>query len=188
MAAGGAGGTPGMTPFSICVAGAESTGKSWLAGRIAAHFGVAAIPEYARGYCAEHGNALSLDQLIHIAEVQDRTIRSSVRDAIAHGAPAIIVADTDAVVTAAWVREIHGGRHPWFARELFAFDLTLVTDNDLPWVDDGVRIQRDNTQRDAFRATLITELEQRGRRWVSVGGIGDARLAHALAAIALHTR
>lgn len=175
-----------MSLWTVCVAGAESTGKSWLAHRLAAHHGIMPVPEYARRYCAQHGNNLSMAQLVHVGQVQDSNIRGSVADAWRRGGEMLVIADTDAVVTAAWALTGHGHLDPWFAGDLFGCDLTLVTDNDLPWRDDGVRIQRDDGARDRFRQTLIAELDRRGRRWVGVGGRGEARFTNALAAMTAH--
>lgn len=172
-----------MSLHSICVVGAESTGKSWLAGRIAAHHGIMPISEYARDYCARHGNDLSMEQLVHIGQIQDSNIRGSIADAWARGGVMMVVADTDAVTTAVWADQLHGRRDPWFDGNLFGCDLTLVMDNDLPWQDDGVRVQRDERIRDRFRQRLIAELDRRRRPWVAVGGLGYARLSVALSAI-----
>ena len=171
-----------MSIVTICVAGAESTGKSWLAGRIAAHFGVVAVPEYARAWCATHGNDLSMAQLVHVGEVQDSNIRNMMRETRHHGGE-WVVADTDAVVTSVWAQMGDAVVDPWFGGDLFECDLYLVTDNDLPWVDDGVRIQTAQSERDRFRAALIAEIARRGLRWAAVGGLGEARLHHALAVI-----
>jgi nicotinamide riboside kinase len=167
---------------TICVAGAESTGKSWLAARIAAHYGLVAISEYARGYCAAHGNDLSMEQLRHIGQTQDANIRSAVMRSFDQGLP-FVVADTDAVVTAVWARQLSQPLDPWFAHGPYEADLYFVTDNDLPWQDDGVRVQADQRIRDRFRKTMIDELERRGLRWVPVGGHGEERLHSAIATI-----
>jgi NadR type nicotinamide-nucleotide adenylyltransferase len=173
-----------MSIRSICVAGAESTGKSWLVHKLAGHHGIVPITEFAREYCAEHGNDLSMEQLVHIGQMQDSNIRSRILDVVRQPErQTIIVADTDAVVTSVWAQASFGHADPWFDRDLFAFDLTIVTENDLPWRDDGVRIQREQDQRDRFRALLIAELDRRKRPWVSVGGIGEARFTNALAAV-----
>lgn len=170
-----------MSVHTICIAGAESTGKSWLAHRLAAHHGIVPITEYARDYCAKHGNNLSMAQLVHVGQIQDSNIRGSVADVWrGDGRQPIIIADTDAVVTAAWALTGHGRLDSWFEQPLFEFDLTLVTENDLPWRDDGVRIQRDDGARDRFRAILINELDRRKRPWVSVGGLAEARFDNAL--------
>ncbi|MCC7395097.1 MAG: ATP-binding protein [Sphingomonadaceae bacterium] len=170
-----------MTTRLICIAGAESTGKSWLAARLAQHYGAALVNEYARAYCAEQGNNLSAQQLRHVGEVQDMYVRGALREARHHGAR-FVVADTDALVTATWA-DMAGFADPWFETVTGA-DLYLITDNDLPWIDDGVRIQRDASARDNFRERLIAQVTARGHNWLPVGGHGDARLAHALLQIA----
>ena len=172
-----------MQPLVICLAGAESSGKSQLARRLGAHFEVQEIEEYAREYCAKHGNHLAMHQLLHVAETQDRLIREATLAAKAKHEP-VVISDTDAVATAAWALEGWGRVDPWFDREHAPVDLTLVMDNDLPWVNDGVRIQADLRRRERFRTTLIAELEKRGRRWVAIGGKNKLRFTNALAAIA----
>lgn len=165
----------------IIVAGAESTGKSALAAALASHLGVPWVQEYARDYCARHGNDLAADQLLHIARQQDALIR----DVLA-SAP-LVVADTDAVVTAVWAGLSGEAVDGWYGAGPVAADLYLVLANDLPWEDDGVRIQRDPAVRDGFRAALIAELDRRGLPWRPVSGSGADRLASALAALSTAT-
>ena len=172
-----------MSIFTVCVVGAESTGKSWLAANLAAHFGVVAVTEYARAYCASHGNALTMEQLVHIGSVQDSNIRGTVAASFTADA-SIVIADTDAIVTAVWAQHGLGHSDPWFDGDLFQSDLYLVTENDLPWEDDGVRIQTEQEQRNRFRTALTGELGRRRLRWVGIAGTGDVRLGRALAAIA----
>ncbi len=176
-----------MSVLTICVAGAESTGKSWLASKIAAHFGVIAVKEYARAYCATHGNDLTMEQLVHIGQVQDSNIRGTVMTSFNAGVFPV-VADTDAIVTSVWARFSGAPLDPWFAGNLFESDLYLVMENDLPWEDDGVRIQTEQRQRDRFRAALTRELDRRKLCWVGIAGIGEKRFERALAAIAAHQR
>lgn len=176
-----------MSIVTVCVAGAESTGKSWLAANIAAHFGVVVVTEYARGYCATHGNNLDMAQLVHVAQVQDSNIRGTVMDSFDAGV-CMVVADTDAIVTSVWARLSGEVIDPWFSGDLFECDLYLVTENDLPWEDDGVRIQPEQRQRDRFRAALVAELDRRKLRWVGIAGTGEKRFVRALAAIAAMQR
>lgn len=170
-----------MKPRLITVAGAESTGKSTLAAALAAHLGVAWVDEYARDYCAAHGNDLNAEQLLHIAKQQDQLIREAMASATAD-APCVI-ADTDAIVTAVWVGLSGEAIDPWYDDGPLTADLYLVTANDLVWQDDGVRIQRDPAARDRFRAALIAEIDRRGLAWLPVAGEGDARRASAIAAV-----
>ncbi|MCU0728844.1 MAG: AAA family ATPase [Sphingopyxis sp.] len=174
-----------MTPQIICIAGAESTGKSWLAHRLAAHFGIGHVTEYARAYCAEHGNALTPDQLAHIGLAQDAMIRDAVTTAVRDNQQ-LVVTDTDALVTSVWTMMLHPEATPdWYATDFVRPDLTLVTAVDLPWRDDGVRIQRQDADRRAFTVALIDALDRRGHRWASVDGVGEARFTNALRLVGL---
>lgn len=175
-----------MNPQIICIAGAESTGKSWLAHRLAAHFGIGHVTEYARGFCAEHGNALSPEQLAHIGLSQDAMIRAAISAAVRTG-QRLVITDTDALVTSVWTSMLHpDATADWCAADLLRPDLTLVTAVDLPWRDDGVRIQREDADRRAFTAALIDALDRRGHRWAMVDGVGEARFARALGLVGLH--
>lgn len=170
------------TPLVICLAGAESTGKSQLTRWLAAHFNVTPVEEYARDYCAKEGNHLAMHQLLHVAKVQDGLVRKAIDMAMV-GDARIVITDTDAITTAAWAMEGWGRVDPWFEEPHCPIDLTLVMDNDLGWVRDGVRIQAEQWRRDRFRQTLITQLEKHQRRWVPVGGKNKVRLTNALALI-----
>lgn len=170
-----------MRPRLITIAGAESTGKSTLAVALADRLGGIRVDEYARAYCAAHGNDLDAEQLLQIAQQQDRLIREALATAPADRA--WVVADTDAIVTAVWAGQPDEEVDPWYDDGPLTADLYLVTANDLPWQDDGVRIQRDQPARDGFRSALITELERRGLAWLPVAGEGEARLASAIAAV-----
>ena len=139
----------------IIIAGAESTGKSALAAALADRLAVPWVDEYARDYCARHGNDLSAEQLLHIAQQQDRLIRNALAMA------PMVIADTDAVVTAVWAALSGGTVDAWYAHGPAAANLYLVLANDLPWEDDGVRIQRDPAARDDFRNAMINELDRR---------------------------
>ncbi len=166
----------------ICIAGAESSGKSSLAVELARHFKAPFVEEYALGYCAEHGNDLDLGQLRHIAETQDAMVRAALDEARANGVP-LVIADTDALVTAVWIETMLGDHDAARATKAVHADLYLVTANDLPWVDDGIRIQRALDQRALFRRALAAEIQARGLLWAGIGGAGPLRMASALAAI-----
>lgn len=170
-----------MSARLIVIAGAESTGKSALAAALAAHLAVPWVDEYARDYCGRHGNDLSAAQLLHIAQQQDRLIRDALL------AAPFVIADTDAVVTAVWAGLSGEPVDRWYASGPQLADLYLVLANDLPWEDDGVRIQRDPASREAFRDAMIAELDRRGHAWCPVSGDGADRLASALAALATAT-
>ena len=169
-------------PRLICVAGAESTGKSWLAQRLADHFGCTAVPEYGREYCLIHGNDISMAELVHIGERQEEMIREAMADALRARLP-FVIADTDALVTAVWADMMFGARDDWFAGERIVADLHLVTANDIPWERDSIRVYGAQSERDQFRALLIDEIDRQHGQRADVQGEGPVRIASALDAI-----
>src|SRR5688572_22748890 len=54
----------------VVIIGPESTGKSTLCRRLAAHFHTLCCPEYAREYLLEHGMYYTYDDLLTIAKGQ----------------------------------------------------------------------------------------------------------------------
>ena len=138
-------------PRLICIAGAESTGKSWLAQRLADHLGCTAVREYGRDYCLAHGNAVSMDELVHIGREQERLIADALSAAARAGETAVS-ADTDALVTAVWADMMYGWRDPWFAGDRIVADHGLEL-NGGGW--DGHRLQVGVAPRNANRIGLV---------------------------------
>lgn len=167
------------TARTICLHGAESSGKTVLAGRLAAHFGAESVPEYGRIWCETYGTDLSMDDLVSIARIHDRMIR----EALARADRRLIL-DTDPLMTAVWADMLFGRRDPWFDAWDSTADFYLLLDIDLPWQDDGTRFFGGTEERERFQALSQAELERHGVRWARVGGEGEARFENAVAAIA----
>lgn len=167
-----------MTLRTICLHGPESTGKSTMSTRLAAHFGGPVITEFGRTYCERYGIDLTMSDLVMIAHTQDLSVRA----AVAAGRWPVIV-DTDALMSAVWADMMFGRRDPWFARWENTADLYLLLDIDLPWVEDGTRMFGTAEARRRFFDLSREELDRRGVPWVMVRGEGEARYANALAAI-----
>ena len=166
---------------TICLHGAESTGKSALAARLAAHFETDHVPEYGRTWCEAFGTDLAMDDLVAIARTHDAMTRSALRRCNRR-----LILDTDPLMTAAWADMLFGERDPWFAEWRGVADLYLLMDTDLPWRDDGTRLFGGVEERRRFQGVARAELERRGVRWVEVKGVGEARFEAALAAIEAH--
>ncbi len=163
----------------ICLHGPESTGKSTLATRLAAHFGCEVVPEYGRAYCEEYGTDIDMAALVHIGKTQDVMNRA----AAARGADKVLF-DTDPLVTAVWAEMMLKCRDPWL--DLFDgyADLYLLLDIDLPFIDDGLRVYSKTSERQHFFNLCQAELQDRGVDWALVSGEGEARFQSALAHIA----
>ena len=162
----------------ICLHGPESTGKSTLGTRLAAHLGCEVVPEYGRAYCEAHGTDIGMAELVHIAEQQDAMNRAA---AAREGD--VVLFDTDPLITAVWAQMMFGQRDPWFDSFTAYADLYLLLDIDLPFVDDGLRVYSSPEQRQRFFDLCKAELENRGVRYALIRGEGEARFHAALAAI-----
>lgn len=155
--------------LKICFHGAESTGKSVLAQRLSEERGWPWVPEYGRLYCEEHGTDLTMVDLIAIAEGQDAANRAALAS---H--PAVVLFDTDQLMTAAWAEMLFGE----VPAELFAYpkaDLYLMFDADVPWISDGTRFFGGDRARAEFSALAERMLDRAGVPFVRVAGTWDER-------------
>ncbi len=74
-------------------------------------------------------------------------------------------------------------RAPYFGEFDGYADLYLLLDIDLPFVDDGLRVYAQASDRKRFFDLCEKELQQRAVRFALIKGRGDARFAAAKAAI-----
>lgn len=163
----------------ICLHGAESTGKSTLAPRLALQLGGLVVPEYGRTYAEANGTDLDEIDLLAIFDGH----LGATREALAQR-PQWLVSDTDPLMTQAWAIMLLGRRLPEIDQWDDVADLYLVPAMDLPWQEDGTRLFGSELAREQFMEVAIAELERRKLNWAWVEGAGDARLQSALAAIA----
>lgn len=165
----------------VVLHGPESSGKSTLARRLAAHFGTVYMHEYARPYLAQAGDGMCHDEG-QIEAIAGGQIAGE--EAVARRANRVLIIDTDTVTTCAWSHYLFG-RVPDYLDAMARgqrrdLDLLLAP---APWVDDGTRVQADDGHRQAFHADLARRLEALGRRTVHLAGEWEARFTAAAAAI-----
>jgi NadR type nicotinamide-nucleotide adenylyltransferase len=166
---------------TVCLHGAESTGKSTLAAALDARCGWPWVPEYGRVYCEEHGTDLTMADLLAIAEGQGRANRLAMDAAHESGAPVLLL-DTDQLMTAAWAQMLFGHVPP----SLLAWpraDLYLLFEADVPWREDGTRLFGTPGARRRFAQVSEEVLERAGVRFVRIAGSWPEREALAQAAI-----
>lgn len=167
-----------MTYRSICLHGPESTGKSTIGPRLAAHFGTPYVAEYGRDYAEMHGTEFTMADLVSIAKGHDMLTR----EALAKGCYPVIL-DTDPLMSAVWADMLFGTRDPWFDAWDGCADLYLLFDIDLPWIEDGTRMFGTIEARRRFFDLSKAELERRGVVWRLVRGVGEARWGSVLGAV-----
>ena len=169
--------------FVIALLGAESTGKTTLAGEIGRALTgrglrVAVVGEALREFCIEHGRTPRRDEQAAIADGQSRRIDVAASEA------GIVVADTTALMIAVYSDFVFGDRSLYALAEArqARCDLTLVTALDLPWLPDG--LQRDGAHvREPVDALVRAALQRSGQSFVVVSGTGEARLQSAWRAV-----
>ena len=163
----------------VCIFGPESTGKSTLARNLAEHFNTVSVPEWARTMLESRDNELREEDLPIFARGH-----AALEDAMAREADRLLFCDTDAITTLIWSEWLYEGRcHPEIRRlaDERLYDLYLLTDVDVPWVDDPQRYLP--TKRKEFHQRCVEELNKREIAFVEIKGGWDERLATAIAAV-----
>ncbi|EFH79701.1 AAA family ATPase [Ktedonobacter racemifer] len=163
----------------VCIYGPESTGKSTLTIDLARHFQTVFVEEYARGLLDfKNGRCDDLEDIARIAHGH----RASTQ-ALARQANRVLFCDTDLLTTTVWSNALFGTCPSWLyeAADAMSYDLYLVTDIDVPWVDDNQRFFSD--QRQEFLDRCLQVLEQRNRPYIRISGSWDARFAKAIRAV-----
>jgi nicotinamide riboside kinase len=169
--------------MKIAILGAECSGKTTLAKRLAAEltrqgFSACFVSEALREWCDTNQRTPKASEQTDIAKLQIQRIQD---------APAVdyLIADTTALITAIYSELIFNDTslYPLALENQQGFDLTFVMGLDLPWVADG--IQRDGVAiQSAFDAKLRHVLQSQGIGFSVVYGSGDERLNNAMNAIA----
>lgn len=163
----------------VCVTGPESTGKSTLTRDLARHYDTLYMPEYGRIYDEHYRPAdWTPAHLVTIAQTHQ-----AMRRALLPEANRVLVEDTDALLTEVWCDALAGEIDPWFNGEIELADLYLLTDIDVPWVSDGLRLFGKDEERRAFFEKAKAVLDRRGANYIVLSGTWDERKAKAIAAV-----
>lgn len=160
----------------VAIVGPESVGKTTLAEQLARDLSTTWVPEFGRAYTdGRDSRELSLGDFKAIAWGQ--AVWED--DAAAH-ANRVLICDTELHTTCTWSDLIVGARPSWLtdAARSRRYDLVLLLDDDIPWVNDGTRVLA--AQRREHLHRIREELIAAGRRFVVVRGDGAQRRAAAL--------
>ena len=104
-------------------------------------------------------------------------------DAIAFNSNRVLFCDTDLLTTTIWSDWLFKSCPNWIAEEANQrqYDLYLVTDVDVPWVDDVVRYLPE--ERKSFLDRCLKELDDRNRNFVLLSGDWQNRFDKAVEAV-----
>ena len=164
----------------VCVFGPESTGKSTLAHDLAREFQTVYAWEYARPLLDPQGGKCFEEDIPMIVRGQVAT-----EEALARQANRVLFCDTDVLTTTIWSDALFGSTPGW-VRELAeqrTYDLYLVMDVDVPWVDDDQRFFSEQSVRREMFERFVSALGKRGRKYRIIRGDWARRFASAAEAV-----
>jgi NadR type nicotinamide-nucleotide adenylyltransferase len=145
----------------VCLIGPESTGKSTLAKRLADHFRTAHVAEFARELLDRKQGVCAPEDIPLIVRGQ-----LAAEDALARRANRVLICDTDPLITTVWSNVLFG--HCPDAVQSVAqqrhYDLYLLLDVDVPWVDDAQRFLPHRRQDFFQRCQAALDKQQRPYR------------------------
>jgi NadR type nicotinamide-nucleotide adenylyltransferase len=160
----------------VVVTGSESTGKTTLAARLAAHFGAPCTPELAREYAARTPRPLGPADVEPIARGQ-----RALEDASAPGAGRLLIQDTDLLSTCIYAEHYYGACPPGVRRALRPPDLYLLLGIDVPWIPDPHRDR--GHLREHMHALFRDAVRASGAPFVEITGDWEARFRRAKEAV-----
>ena len=163
--------------LKIAILGPESTGKTILAEQLALYFQSQWVPEYAREYVEKLTSPYTYDDVCKIAQKQiekEKEVENQTSPT------KYIFFDTELIITKVWFSYRYNKVPDFLTEQLNTgfFDLYLLCSPDLPWQPDPVREHGED--RDFFFNWYKKEIEQTGKPYVIVKGIGNQRFQNAL--------
>lgn len=164
----------------VVVLGAESSGSTTLALDLAGHYNTVWVPEYGRDYCAHFQ---IFDNYNWKAQEFEAIAREQIRreNALAREANRILICDTDAFATRLWHWRYFGEFSAMVDEIAFSHrrpDLYLLTDVNIPFVQDGLR--DGEAIRHEMHLKFIEELEKQAVPWKLISGSRQGRVAAAI--------
>ena len=157
--------------LTVCFVGAESSGKSTLAMRLAAELGTVSVEEYGRTLWVERGGELNFEDYLQIAETH-----IVMEEAAKLKADRFVFVDTTPLTTLFYSDEHMGKIDPKLqALSNRAYDFTFLCVPDFPMVQDGWR--GDESFRQGQHDWYVRELEARGVDYISLTGTLEEKVA-----------
>jgi NadR type nicotinamide-nucleotide adenylyltransferase len=172
-----------VTAGRVVLIGPECTGKTWLTGDLAAHYGVPSAPEHAREYVEHHGDELSYADVEPIARGQQAGEDEAIARAALEGARLVLL-DTDLVSTMIYSRHYFDACPDWVESAAVhrLGDLYLLHDVDVEWMSDGYQRQQPERREELFVRFKLT-LELLDAKVTAIFGDWTERRQRAVAAI-----
>ena len=132
----------------VVLTGPESSGKTFLAGRLQQHFGGLVVGEYVRHFIEQEQRDTCLSDIPAIVRGQ-----LAWEDAARAQEPALLILDTHLLSNILWSRTLFGTYPDWVQPALLErhYDLhLLLSPEGVEWHDDGQRCQPALSERQRF--------------------------------------
>lgn len=161
----------------VILTGPESTGKTILTLRLANHFKVGYLEEYARKYIGNLKTKYTYSDIEHIACWQ----RDALENARMGRENNLWIADTYLIITKIWFLWVFGRCPQWIDSEIArtAHCLYLLCAPDIAWEPDPLRENGGENRLKLFEA-YRQELESYNLNYRIVTGAGEERFINAL--------
>jgi NadR type nicotinamide-nucleotide adenylyltransferase len=159
----------------VVLTGSESTGKTTLAGRLAAHYGVRHVPEFVREYAAAKQSPLEFADHGPIARGQ-----MAMEDEAIAREKTLVIQDTDLLSTVVYCDHYFGSCPRWIidAARARRPDLYLLCEIDVPWIEDGIRDR--GHMREDMQVLFRAAVRASGAPYVVIEGHAEERFAAAV--------
>jgi nicotinamide riboside kinase len=185
----------------VVILGPESTGKSTLCTRLAAHYQTSWVPEYAREYLTTHGPTYNYESLLDIAKGQINLEEEHI-SAATNPKPSttnnlqpptsnlqpptpLLFIDTEMYVMKVWCEFVYGKCHQWIIDRIVerSYDLFLLCNTDLPWAPDVLREYPEEAPRQQLFRMYHDILINQPVPWTVISGSYDQRLQSSINAV-----
>jgi NadR type nicotinamide-nucleotide adenylyltransferase len=167
----------------IVIIGPESTGKSTLCEKLAAHYKTEWVKEYARAYLLKNGTDYTFDNLLEVAKGQLQLEETAAASHTTHHSPLII--DTNMYVMKVWCEFVFEKCHHWILNRIVErnYNLYLLCNIDLPWVKDELREYPDLKSREQLYHHYKDIMVNQNVPWVDISGTYEERFQKAIIAV-----
>lgn len=176
----------------IVIIGPESTGKSTLCEQLAQHYNSSWCPEFAREYLLTHGKEYGYNDLLPIAKGQvalEDEFSFSIQNKLSFPgektSSQLLFIDTNLYVMKVWSEFVFNDCDSWILNEIVErkYDLYLLCNTDLPWINDELREYPDKSVREKLYNIYEDLMINQSVPWTEISGTHEERFQKAILAV-----
>lgn len=172
----------------VVLIGPESSGKSTLCEKLAIHYDVPFVKEYARTYLGHNGSAYLHEDLLHITKGQLQEEKKALERIDLNAKPAskpLLFLDTDLYVIKIWSELVFNRCDASILNAIAENNnsLYLLCEPDIPWVEDSLREYPDYAIRHLHYHHYKDAMVNQHIGWVNINGDFEKRFNTAVEAV-----